>query len=80
MRFLAKPIYLLFICKSNDIIDMDDITKHKIANTLKGRKHSATTNKRISQALSGRKLSDKHKRHISEAMQRRKLKRALRNY
>lgn len=49
---------------------MDDITKHKIANTLKGRKHSATTNKRISQALKGRKLSDKHKRHISEAMKR----------
>ena len=46
---------------------MDDITKHKIANTLRGRKHSATTNKRISQALSGRKLSDKHKKHISGA-------------
>lgn len=80
MEFLLKPIYSLFICKSNDIIDMDDLTKQKIANTLRGRKHSATTNKRISQALNGRKLSDKHKKHISEAMQRRKLKRALRNY
>ena len=68
-----------YLCISNTM-NMDDITKHKIANTLKGRKHSATTNKRISQALNGRKLSDKHKKHISEAMQRRKLKRALRNY
>ena len=65
--FFAKPTYSLFIIKENDIIDMDDITKHKIANTLRGRKHSATTNKRISQALSGRKLSDKHKKHISGA-------------
>ena len=39
---------------------MDDITKHKIANSLRGRKHSATTNKRISQALKGRKLIDNH--------------------
>lgn len=80
MRILAKPNYSLFIFKSNDIIDMDEITKQKIANTLRGRKHSATTINRIKQALTGRKLSDKHKRHISEAMKRRKLKRALQDY
>ena len=78
MKFL-RNLPTRYLCISNTM-NMDDITKHKIANTLRGRKRSATTNKRISQALSGRKLSDKHKKHISEAMQRRKLKRALRDY
>lgn len=80
MEFFLKPIYSLFIYIENGIIYMDDITRHKISNTLSGRKRSATTINLIKQALKGRKLSDKHKRHISEAMQRRKLKRALRNY
>ena len=53
---------------------MDEITKQKIANALRGRKRSATTIKRISQSLKGRKLSIRHKQHIKEAMRRRKLK------
>ena len=53
---------------------MDEITKQKIANALRGCKRSATTIKRISQSLKGRKLSVKHKQHIKEAMRRRKQK------
>lgn len=69
-----------YLCVDKHHKIMNELTRRKIANTLKGRKRSATTAKRISQALKGRKLSDKHKQHISEAMRLRKLKSALRDY
>jgi hypothetical protein len=45
---------------------MNEITKHKISISLRGRKHLATHCKHISQSLKGRKLTDEHKKKISE--------------
>lgn len=49
---------------------MNELTKRKISNKLRGRKHSATHNEHIKQSLKGRKLTKKHKENISKAMQK----------
>ena len=47
---------------------MNEQTKRKISNTLRGRKKSATTKKLISQALKNQPKTKQHKKAISEAM------------
>ena len=47
---------------------MNEQTKRKISNTLRGRKKSATTKKLISQALKNQPKTKQHKQAISEAM------------
>lgn len=49
---------------------MNELTKKKISNTLKGKKKSATHRKNISKALTGRKLKKEHKEKIKESMKK----------
>ena len=49
---------------------MNELTKKKISNTLKGKKKSATHRKNISQALTGRTLNKEHREKIKESMKK----------
>ena len=47
---------------------MDELTKRKISNKLKGRKKAARTKWLISQSMRGKVKTEQHKLAISEAM------------
>lgn len=47
---------------------MDNITRKKISQSMKGRRKSATHKKHISQAMKDKQLTKEHKKHISEGM------------
>ena len=47
---------------------MNELTKRKISNALRGRKKSTNTKKLISQALKNQPKTKQHKQAISEAM------------
>lgn len=64
---LSFRTYLLFIVKSKI---MDESTKRKISNKLKGRKKQARTKWLISQSMKGKQKTDKHRQAISEGMGR----------
>lgn len=49
---------------------MDSITRHKISQSMKKRKKSATHRKHISQAMKDKKLTKEHKDNISNGMKR----------
>lgn len=49
---------------------MDELTKKKISNTLKGKKKSANHKKHISESLTGRKLRQEHKNKIKESVKK----------
>lgn len=47
---------------------MDELTKRRIANKLRGRKKLPRTKWLISKAMKGKQKSEQHKQAISEAM------------
>lgn len=47
---------------------MNELTKHKISISMRGKRKLATHKRKISEALKGRNLSKEHKEKISKTM------------